>query len=71
MKKPTVILLVAIGLLSLGVAAEPPAAPEQVRPVLIGTALPELALHDVDGKSVELGELGSGRAVLIFYRGGW
>jgi len=63
--------LIAMGPLSLSLGAEPATSPEQIRPLLIGTALPDLTLQDVDGKPVKLGDVGSDRAVLIFYRGGW
>ncbi|MCH8327140.1 MAG: AhpC/TSA family protein [Candidatus Marinimicrobia bacterium] len=47
-------------------------APENIRPILVGTTIPDLALADLDGKSVRLLDLLSKKpAVLIYYRGGW
>jgi len=56
------------------VAEAPIAAPsaEEIRPLLNGSQVPAVTLHDPDGKAVELRELVALQpTVLIFYRGGW
>ena len=53
-------------------AAEVPTSAEDVRPLLVGSAVPEVELPTVDGGDVDL--LAAARAqptILIFYRGGW
>lgn len=48
------------------------ASPVEVRPLLVGAAVPRLTLKKADGTSIELGEeLKNKPAVLVFYRGGW
>lgn len=49
-----------------------PASAEQVRPVLLGTKLPDVALTTLAGKATTLKEQVAGKpAILVFYRGGW
>ena len=53
-------------------AADVPASADHVRPLLVGSFVPEVELPAVDGGNVDL--LASARAkptILIFYRGGW
>lgn len=57
---------------SPALAAEVPTSAEDVRPLLVGSAVPEVELPTVDGGDVDL--LAAARAqptILIFYRGGW
>lgn len=52
--------------------ADVPASAEDVRPLLVGSAVPDVRLPAADGGEVDL--LASARAkptILIFYRGGW
>ncbi len=68
----TLALLLAIA--APAVAESPTAAPsaEEIRPLLNGSQVPAVTLHDADGKAVELRELVALQpTVLIFYRGGW
>ncbi len=69
------ILFGYVGFLYTGTAdadAEPATAPEDVRPPLVGTELPNLPLTTVEGEAVNLkDELQEQPAVLVFYRGGW
>ena len=73
--------LVALGLM-LGVSgaalslepASPPAptSPADVRPLLLGAALPSVNLKTIDDRSVALADVVGGKpALLVFYRGGW
>ncbi len=53
-------------------AAELAAAPDQIRPLLLGSKLPEVALATLDGKPTTLkAQVGGKPAILVFYRGGW
>jgi len=43
-----------------------------VRPLLIGTEVPDVVVRDVDAAKVSLRErIGGKPAVILFYRGGW
>lgn len=45
---------------------------EEICPILVGSAVPELTVRTVDGEPVDLNEtIRNKPAVLIFYRGGW
>ena len=51
-----------------------PMSANGVRPVLVGTQLPNISLRTAAGDSVDLVEArggGSKQSVLIIYRGGW
>ncbi|HEX8551994.1 MAG TPA: peroxiredoxin-like family protein [Abditibacteriaceae bacterium] len=49
-----------------------PSSANDVRPILIGSTLPKIALRDATGKAFDLNvEVATKPAVLIFYRGGW
>ena len=53
-------------------ATEFPTDPQAIRPPLLGSALPDATLHDLQGEPVELrAQLDGKPAVLVFYRGGW
>jgi peroxiredoxin len=53
-------------------AAELASAPDQVRPILLGSALPDVPLRTVDGAGTTLAAQVAGKpAILVFYRGGW
>lgn len=53
-------------------AADLATSAEQVRPLLLGSTLPDVSLQSVDGKPVSLKEQVNGKpAILVFYRGGW
>lgn len=53
-------------------AAELASAPDQVRPILLGSKLPDVPLRTVDGAATTLGAQVAGKpAILVFYRGGW
>lgn len=53
-------------------ANELAAAPDQIRPILLGSKLPQVALRTLDGKATTLHAQVAGKpAILVFYRGGW
>ena len=53
-------------------AAEVPLAADQVSPLLIGAAVPEVTVRDAAGAELSLAEAaGMKPSILIFYRGGW
>ena len=56
-----------------GADEEPiPQAPDQIRPLLIGSAAPGGVLPDAAGGEFDLGEaLEAGPTVLVFYRAHW
>lgn len=57
---------------SASAAVELAASAEQVRPLLLGSAMPEVALRTTDGKQTTLRTQVDGKpAILVFYRGGW
>ena len=69
-------ILIGAVLLAAGLAAagEPPipAAPDQVRPLLIGSEAPGGVWPDAAGGEFDLGEaLQAGPTVLVFYRAHW
>jgi peroxiredoxin len=48
------------------------ASPTEVRPLLLGSSLPDVALQALDGSAVRLKQALAGKpALLVFYRGGW
>jgi peroxiredoxin len=68
--------MVAIGLLAFSAvsfaATELAASADQIRPVLLGSKLPDVALTTLDGKATSLKEQVAGKpTILVFYRGGW
>lgn len=53
-------------------ASELASAPDQVRPLLLGTAMPDVPLATLAGKATTLKQQVAGKpAILVFYRGGW
>jgi len=68
----TVFLLGALLTIGATSAAEPYSAPTEVQPLLIGTEVPEVDVLTLEGEAVGLRSVvGQGKAVVIFYRGGW
>ena len=69
---PLLLLVAASG---RGEATEPRTdvtSPEAVRPILVGTPVPDGAVKAQDGQDTTLGELRAGQpSVLVFYRGHW
>lgn len=48
------------------------AAPDQIRPILLGSPMPDVALHTLTGQPTTLkAQVGGKPTVLVFYRGGW
>lgn len=48
------------------------ASPTEVRPLLVGTTIPEGTLRDAEGNATSVSALrAGGPAVFIFYRGHW
>ncbi len=69
-------ILVTLFFLLLGnvgyAANELAASAEQVRPVLLGSKLPEVSLTTIEGSATTLKEQVAGKpTLLVFYRGGW
>ncbi len=66
-------------LAAVDVAAAPPSpvpgaatTPTEVRPILLGAAVPDVGLQALDGTEVRLRDVVRGKpSVLVFYRGGW
>ena len=57
---------------SAATAADLASAPDQVHPILLGSAMPDVPLHTLDGQSTTLKAQVAGKpAILVFYRGGW
>ena len=52
--------------------AQMPASAVEVRPLLVGAAVPDVSVHTVEGQPVSLRQvLAEKPTVVIFYRGGW
>lgn len=61
-----------VGQATRAAAGDIPAAAAQVRPIIVGSPVPDVSLDAPDGTSVSLKETVTGKhSVLIFYRGGW
>ncbi len=57
---------------SPALAADVPTTAEEVRPLLVGSAVPEVELPATDGGVVDLAAAARAQpTILIFYRGGW
>ena len=57
---------------SFAAANELAPAADQVRPLLLGTAMPDVALATPEGNPTTLKQAVNGKpAILVFYRGGW
>ena len=53
-------------------AAEIAASATEIRPILLGSKMPDVALRTVEGKPTTLARQVAGKpAILVFYRGGW
>lgn len=53
-------------------SAQPAEGPTDVRPLLVGHEVPDVALATSDGEATTLhAALGDGPSILVFYRGGW
>jgi peroxiredoxin len=71
MKSILVVLLALFSITAFAANDFPPSA-DQVRPVLLNSKLPEVALTSLDGKATTLKAQVAGKpAILVFYRGGW
>lgn len=65
-------LALAVPVASATLAASPAPTAEQVRPIEVGTRIPEVAVLDAAGESSDLRAILAGRpAAVVFYRGGW
>lgn len=66
-------LVVLFGLVSFPLGASDVAdGPTDVRPLLLGSTLPDVQLRTVQGEAVRLAKVVDGKpALLVFYRGGW
>lgn len=61
----------ALPALAAGPAEVAPSA-EEIRPILVGTPVPEVSVQTIDGGDLDLAAaVRSKRTLLIFYRGGW
>jgi hypothetical protein len=71
----TMAILLLAGALTAGHAEAAdgiPSSAEEIRPLLIGATVPDVALRTGQGTETTLyGALGEQPAVLIVYRGGW
>jgi peroxiredoxin len=64
------LLLSVHGTVALGAEVAPSA--EEVRPLLVGSAVPDVSVQTIEGTSIRLPEALVGKpTVLFFYRGGW
>lgn len=53
-------------------ATEIAAAATEIRPILLGSRVPDVALRTVEGQPTSLSkQVGGSPAILVFYRGGW
>ncbi len=67
----TLFLLACFGVAASDAPAFPSTAAD-IRPLLLGTAMPDVALATPAGKATSLAEAVGGKpAILVFYRGGW
>lgn len=66
----TTVLLLACG--AAFAANELATAPDQIRPLLLGSKMPDVNLLTLDAKPTTLkAQIGGKPAILVFYRGGW
>ena len=66
------IAVLMFGLLAHTAWAEVATEPTQIRPILLGSKVPEAEVRTVEGKAIPLsGQLAGKPTVLVFYRGGW
>ena len=76
MRSPTILRMAPALLLTAGLAgasaSDLPTAPDQVRPLLIGSQAPGGVWPNASGEGFDLGEaLDAGPTVLVFYRAHW
>ena len=72
MKKRACLAGAALICASPALAADVPTTAEEVRPLLVGSAVPEVELPTADGGVVDLAAAAKAQpTILIFYRGGW
>lgn len=65
-------ILLSLLLAPAAFAATVPESPSEVRPLMIGAAVPDAPLRALDGKPTTLRKAFAGKpVVLVFYRGGW
>lgn len=65
-------LFLLLGSTTVFSANEFAASPEQVRPVLLASKMPDVAMTTLAGKPTTLKAIAAGKPViLVFYRGGW
>lgn len=66
----TVVLMMLAG--TTIAATDLASAPDQIRPILLGSKMPDAHLMTLDGKPTTLqAQVGGKPAILVFYRGGW
>lgn len=71
MKRLFIFTLMLTGLFAQA-QAQLPENPQDIAPLLVGEAMPEMQLTGADGQSYATGQLLAQKpTVLIFYRGGW
>jgi peroxiredoxin len=72
MIRPVLAALLLAALSLSAAAAELASAPDQVRPILLGSKMPDVPLRTAAGKPTTLAAQIAGKpAILVFYRGGW
>ena len=73
MKKYLIIIALASAAILIGEAgAQVAESPENIKPILTGTDVPQLILQDVNDNPFNLNEaIAKQPTILIFYRGGW
>lgn len=65
-------LTLALGFASASFADKAAESAEDIQPLLVGASVPDVTVHDLDGKPVSLrAELTRKPTAVIFYRGGW
>ena len=68
------VVLFGIVLLVAGqaMAAEPASSETEIRPLLLGSKVPDASIKTLDGKQTSLSAIVGGKpSVLVFFRGGW
>ena len=79
MRLNDIALTAPLSLLALVAAGSPPVraaevAPsaEEIRPILVGSTVPEVTVQTIDGGEIDLAAAVKSKPTLvIFYRGGW
>jgi peroxiredoxin len=72
MIRPALAALLLAALSFSVAAADLAPAPDQVRPILLGSKMPDVPLRTAAGKPTTLAAQVAGKpAILVFYRGGW